>query len=198
MFKLRRQFFGDIAWPALQLGMATLIIGGMIWAFSALPAEPVPILGLSGTRGLMIYATVVGGVLGSLVALGLAVVLVVISHDRRFLNTVSDHIADIDYETIITYTGNYDEMVRTKSHMRGRIEKDKAQRSKKIAQLQDFIQRFGAGTRASQTRSRQRQIERLGQLGAVAFETVERPGGDQILDDAAVDRAQVHALAEFE
>jgi len=73
MFKLRRQFYGDIAWPALQLGMATLIIGGMIWAFSALPAEPVPILGLVGTRGLIIYATLVGGVLGSLVTLGLAV-----------------------------------------------------------------------------------------------------------------------------
>ena len=72
MFKLRRQFYGDIAWPALQLGMATFIIGGMIWAFSVLPETPVPILGLSGTRGLIIYATVVAGVLGSLVTLGLA------------------------------------------------------------------------------------------------------------------------------
>jgi ATPase subunit of ABC transporter with duplicated ATPase domains len=87
--------------------------------------------------------------------------LVVISHDRRFLNAVCDHIADIDYETIITYVGNYDEMVRTKADIRGRMEKDVAERDKKIAQLRDFIQRFGAGTRASQTRSRQKQIERL-------------------------------------
>ncbi len=88
-------------------------------------------------------------------------VLVVISHDRRFLNTVCDHIADIDYETIITYTGNYDEMVRQKSQIRGRLEKDKAAREKKIDQLKDFISRFGAGTRASQTRSRAKQIDKL-------------------------------------
>jgi ATPase subunit of ABC transporter with duplicated ATPase domains len=88
-------------------------------------------------------------------------VLIVISHDRQFLNTVCDHIADIDFETIITYAGNYDDMVRTKANVRGRMEKDKVQREKKINQLQDFIQRFGAGTRASQTRSRQRQIQKL-------------------------------------
>ena len=88
-------------------------------------------------------------------------VLVVISHDRRFLNQVCDHIADIDYEAVITYTGNYDEMVRTKANVRQRIDKDNTNNSKKIAQLQDFIQRFGAGTRASQTRSRAKQIEKL-------------------------------------
>ena len=88
-------------------------------------------------------------------------VLVVISHDRRFLNAVCDHIADIDYETIIPYVGNYDEMVRTKAQVQTRMSKDAAAREKKISQLNDFIQRFGAGTRASQTRSRQKQIERL-------------------------------------
>jgi len=88
-------------------------------------------------------------------------VLVVISHDRRFLNSVCDHIADIDYETIITYTGNYDDMVRQKAQISGRLAKDKAAREKKISQLKDFISRFGAGTRASQTRSRAKQIEKL-------------------------------------
>jgi ATPase subunit of ABC transporter with duplicated ATPase domains len=88
-------------------------------------------------------------------------VLVVISHDRRFLNAVCDHIADIDYETIITYAGNYDEMVRQKSQIRGRLEKQSSAREKKIAQLQDFISRFSAGTRASQTRSRSKQIQKL-------------------------------------
>ena len=87
--------------------------------------------------------------------------LVVISHDRRFLNAVCDHIADIDYQTIISYTGNYDEMVRAKAQVRGRIEKDNAAKEKKIAQLQDFISKFGAGTRASQTRSRAKQIDKL-------------------------------------
>jgi ATPase subunit of ABC transporter with duplicated ATPase domains len=88
-------------------------------------------------------------------------VLIVISHDRRFLNAVCTDIADIDYETVITYPGNYDEMVRMKSQIRGRLDKDAAAKEKKIAQLTDFIQRFGAGTRASQTRSRAKQIEKL-------------------------------------
>jgi ATPase subunit of ABC transporter with duplicated ATPase domains len=87
--------------------------------------------------------------------------LILISHDRRFLNAVCDHIADIDYETIITYTGNYDDMVRQKAQVRGRVEKENAAREKKVAQLQEFVARFAAGTRSSQTRSRQKEIERL-------------------------------------
>ena len=73
-----------------------------------------------------------------------------ISHDRHFLNAVCTHIADIDYQTIITYTGGYDDMVVAKTQIRSRVEADNAQREKKIAQLNDFIARFGAGTRASQ------------------------------------------------
>jgi len=88
-------------------------------------------------------------------------VLVVISHDRRFLNAVCDQIADIDYQTIITYPGNYDDMVRQKAQIRGRQEKEKSSKEKKIAQLQEFISKFGAGTRASQTRSRAKQIQKL-------------------------------------
>ncbi len=49
-------------------------------------------------------------------------VLIVISHDRHFLNSVCTHIADIDYETIITYTGTYDEMVLAKTQIRSQIE----------------------------------------------------------------------------
>ena len=88
-------------------------------------------------------------------------VLVVISHDRRFLNVICDEIADIDFESIVLYPGNYDDMVRQKASMQGRIERDVADRKKKIAQLEDFINRFRAGSRASQTRSRARQVEKL-------------------------------------
>src|SRR2546423_10309404 len=76
--------------------------------------------------------------------------LIVISHDRHFLNAVCTHIADIDYETIITYTGGYDDMVLAKTQIRTRVESQNEQREKKIEQLQDFIVRFSAGTRASQ------------------------------------------------
>src|SRR6266404_2806497 len=88
-------------------------------------------------------------------------VLIVISHDRHFLNSISTHVADIDYETIITYGGSYDDMVMAKTSVRSRIESENAQREKKIAQLQDFIARFGAGTRSAQATSRKKEIERL-------------------------------------
>ena len=78
-------------------------------------------------------------------------VLVTISHDRHFLNAICTHIADIDYQTIITYTGGYDDMVLAKSEVRSQIEQDNAEKEKKIAQLQDFVARFSAGTRARAT-----------------------------------------------
>jgi ATPase subunit of ABC transporter with duplicated ATPase domains len=100
--------------------------------------------------------------------------LVVISHDRHFLNAICTHIADIDYETIITYTGNYDDMVRAKAGVRSRIESENADKSKKIAQLQDFVARFGAGTRASQVQSRIKQIEKLS-LADMKKSNIARP-----------------------
>lgn len=88
-------------------------------------------------------------------------VLIVTSHDRHFLNAVTTHIADIDYETIIMYPGNYDDMVEAKTNVRQRELQDTKSREKKIQQLQEFVQRFSAGTRASQVQSRKREIERL-------------------------------------
>jgi ATPase subunit of ABC transporter with duplicated ATPase domains len=100
--------------------------------------------------------------------------LIVISHDRHFLNEVCTHTADIDYETIITYMGGYDEMVVAKTQIRSRIEADNAQREKKIAQLNDFIARFAAGTRASQVTSRRKEVERL-QTTELARSNIQRP-----------------------
>jgi ATPase subunit of ABC transporter with duplicated ATPase domains len=100
--------------------------------------------------------------------------LIVISHDRHFLNQVCTHTADIDYQTIITYTGGYDDMVMAKMQIRSRVESENAQREKKIAQLMDFIQRFGAGTRAAQTTSRRKEVERL-QTNDLARSNIQRP-----------------------
>jgi ATPase subunit of ABC transporter with duplicated ATPase domains len=88
-------------------------------------------------------------------------VLITISHDRHFLNAICTNIADIDYETIIIYPGGYDDMVRQKAQVRQRIESENAEKSKKISQLNDFIARFAAGTRASQVQSRKNQLEKL-------------------------------------
>jgi ATPase subunit of ABC transporter with duplicated ATPase domains len=100
--------------------------------------------------------------------------LIVISHDRHFLNAVCTHTADIDYQTIITYAGGYDDMVLAKTQLRSRIEADNAQREKKIAQLNDFIARFSAGTRASQVTSRRKEVERL-QTTELARSNIQRP-----------------------
>ncbi|MGB9435404.1 MAG: ATP-binding cassette domain-containing protein [Candidatus Acidiferrum sp.] len=101
-------------------------------------------------------------------------VLIVISHDRHFLNSVCTHTADIDYQTIIMYPGGYDDMVLAKTQIRTRMEADNAVREKKIAQLNDFIARFSAGTRSAQATSRKKEVERL-QTSELAKSNIQRP-----------------------
>lgn len=100
--------------------------------------------------------------------------LVVISHDRHFLNAVCTHIADIDFQTIIDYPGNYDDMVAQKVQARQQVEAGNRDRAKKIAQLQEFIARFGAGQRASQVQSRRKEIQRLA-LTELKKSNIQRP-----------------------
>ncbi len=100
--------------------------------------------------------------------------LVVISHDRHFLNSITTHIADIDYDTIIIYPGNYDEMIVAKSSVRERAELDSKSKEKKISQLREFVAKFGAGTRASQVQSRLREINRL-QPQELKKSNIQRP-----------------------
>src|ERR1700734_362144 len=100
--------------------------------------------------------------------------LITISHDRHFLNSVCTHIADIDYQTIITYSGGYDDMVMAKTQIRSRLESQNEQREKKIAQLNEFIARFAAGTRSSQVTSRKKEVERL-QTTDLARSNIQRP-----------------------
>ena len=100
--------------------------------------------------------------------------LITISHDRHFLNSVTTHTADIDYQTIITYTGGYDDMVIAKTQVRATLESQNAQREKKIAQLNEFIARFAAGTRSSQVTSRRKEVERL-QTNDLARSNIQRP-----------------------
>src|SRR5215475_8482748 len=124
--------------------------------------EPTNHLDLDSVHWLQDYLTAYEGV------------LIVISHDRHFLNSVCTHTADIDYETVIMYTGGYDEMVLAKTQIRARIEADNAVREKKIAQLNEFIARFSAGTRSSQVMSRKKEVERL-QTAELARSNIARP-----------------------
>jgi ATPase subunit of ABC transporter with duplicated ATPase domains len=120
--------------------------------------------------------------------------LITISHDRHFLNAVCTHIADIDYQTIITYNGGYDDMVMQKVSVRTRIESQNEERTKKIEQLNDFIARFSAGTRSSQVNSRKKEVERLAttelarsniQRPFIRFDML-RPSGKHVLEVEAV------------
>lgn len=101
-------------------------------------------------------------------------VLIVISHDRHFLNSVCTHTADIDYQTVIMYNGGYDDMVVAKTSIRSRIEAENAQRERKIEQLNEFIARFSAGTRSAQATSRKKEVERL-QTAELARSNIARP-----------------------
>nr|NGX32785.1 putative ABC transporter ATP-binding protein YbiT [Candidatus Anoxychlamydiales bacterium] len=100
--------------------------------------------------------------------------LIVISHDRYFLNSVATVIADIDYETIILYPGNYDDMVLTKTKIRDRTERDTKNKEKKIEKLNEFISKFRSGTRASQVQSRVKEIHKL-QPQELRKSNIQRP-----------------------
>lgn len=103
-------------------------------------------------------------------------VLVLISHDRQFVNSVATKVADIDYETIILYNGNYDAMVEAKAEARSALELANEAKSKRITALQEFVQRFRAGSRASQVKSREKAIEREKQeLALLKRSNIQRP-----------------------
>lgn len=125
-------------------------------------------------------------------------VLVVVSHDRHFLNAITTQIADIDYETVIIYPGNYDAMLVTKTSVRERAESENKSKEKKVSQLREFVSRFGAGTRASQVQSRMREIERLEpqelkksniQRPYIRFYPPEKPSGQIVLKLNEVSKA---------
>jgi ATPase subunit of ABC transporter with duplicated ATPase domains len=101
-------------------------------------------------------------------------ILIVVSHDRHFLNSVTTHIADIDYDTLIIYPGNYDAMLVAKTAVRSHAEEENKAKEKKVAQLREFVARFGAGTRASQVQSRIREIQRL-QPQELKKSNIQRP-----------------------
>ena len=89
-------------------------------------------------------------------------VLLVISHDHHFLNSVSTHILDVDYETIIQYTGNFDQFVVAKELARVQRLSAQKQASKQVEHLQEFVDKFKAkASKAKQAQSRMKMIDKL-------------------------------------
>jgi ATPase subunit of ABC transporter with duplicated ATPase domains len=87
---------------------------------------------------------------------------VVVSHDQRFLNTISTHIIDVDYERVMLYTGNYDQFEVEKAAERDRKEAEIEKQQARIAEHKKFIERFRAkATKARQAQSRAKQIDKI-------------------------------------
>ena len=88
--------------------------------------------------------------------------MVIISHDRHFLNAVCTHIADIDYGELRVYPGNYDDFMIASTQARQRLQSENAKKSAQIADLQQFVSRFSANaSKAKQATSRAKQIEKI-------------------------------------
>ena len=88
--------------------------------------------------------------------------MIIISHDRHFLNSVCTHMADLDYGELRIYPGNYDEYMTASTQVRERMQSDNAKKKVKIAELQAFVSRFSANaSKAKQATSRARQMDKI-------------------------------------
>lgn len=88
--------------------------------------------------------------------------VIVVSHDRHFLNTVCTHIADIDFGRIQLYVGNYDFWYMSSQLVAKHMKDEKKRREEKIAELKEFIQRFSSNVaKARQATSRKKLIDKL-------------------------------------
>ncbi len=88
--------------------------------------------------------------------------MLIISHDRHFLNQVCTHIADLDFQHLSIYPGNYDDFMLASVQARQRVEAANTKAREKISDLQEFVRRFSANaSKARQATSRRRQIEKI-------------------------------------
>ncbi len=88
--------------------------------------------------------------------------MVIISHDRHFLNSVCTHMADIDYGELRVYPGNYDDFMTAATQAQERLHSENAKKSAQIADLQQFVSRFSANaSKAKQATSRAKQLEKI-------------------------------------
>jgi len=88
--------------------------------------------------------------------------MIIISHDRHFLNSVCTHMADLDYGELRLYPGNYDDYMTASTQVRERLLSDNAKKKAQIAELQSFVSRFSANaSKAKQATSRAKQMEKI-------------------------------------
>ncbi len=101
--------------------------------------------------------------------------MIIISHDRHFLNMVCTHMADLDYGELRVYPGNYDEYMTAATQARDRLLSDNAKKKAQISELQSFVSRFSANaSKSKQATSRARQIDKI-QLDEVKASSRQNP-----------------------
>jgi len=124
--------------------------------------------------------------------------VVVISHDRFFLNMTCTHVADLDYQELRMFTGNYDDFMTANQIALERTQKKNAKKEKRISELKEFINRFGANaSKARQATSRQKELKSI-QLDAIKpssrvspfirFEAQQRIG-EKVIDTTDISKA---------
>jgi ATPase subunit of ABC transporter with duplicated ATPase domains len=88
--------------------------------------------------------------------------MIIISHDRHFLNSVCTHMADLDYGELRIYPGNYDDFMLAATESRARLMAANTKNKERVAELQDFVRRFSANkSKAKQATSRRKLIEKI-------------------------------------
>ncbi len=88
--------------------------------------------------------------------------MIIISHDRHFLNAVCTHMADIDYGELCIYPGNYDDFMIASTQARELMQSENAKKKTQIAELQQFVSRFSANaSKAKQATSRAKKLEKI-------------------------------------
>ena len=101
--------------------------------------------------------------------------MIIISHDRHFLNSVCTHMADLDYGKLQVMPGNYDEYMTAATAARERLQADNARKKAQIAELQAFVSRFSANaSKARQATSRAKQIDKI-QLAEIKPSSRQNP-----------------------
>lgn len=101
--------------------------------------------------------------------------MLIISHDRHFLNSVCTHMADIDYGELRVYPGNYDAFVEASLLAQEQLHQENAKKSAEIEELQSFVARFSANaSKAKQATSRARRLEKI-ELAEVKASSRRKP-----------------------
>ncbi len=129
---------------------------------------------------------------------------IVVSHDRFFLDKIATRIWELENQRLYQYRGNYSQYLPQRELRRAQLEAERERVQEKRAQMEDFIQKFGAGTRARQAKSMEKKLERLPDLEGLApdrdfvfrFEPKRQSGSDVLALDSISKKFGNHSVLQ--